>query len=97
MIDQSVQFIQGKIEKECLDENKILVIALDDEESNYVHPNLTGLVAMKLCQMYSRPAIVVRIADEDVYKGSFRVNSNSPLTNFKDFCTQSGLVEYAEG
>ena len=97
MIDQSVQFIQGKIEKECLDENKILVIALDDEEANYVHPNLTGLVAMKLCQMYNRPAIVTRIANDDVYKGSFRVNSTSPLTNFKDFCTQSGLVEYAEG
>ena len=52
---------------------------------------------MKLCQMYNRPAIVTRIANDDVYKGSFRVNSTSPLTNFKDFCTRSGLVEYAEG
>ena len=97
MIDQSVQFLQGKIEKECLDENKVLVIALDDEESQDVNPNLTGLVAMKICQMYGRPAVVARIADDDVYKGSFRVNSNSPIENFKEFCSESGLVEYAEG
>ena len=97
MIDQSVQFLCGKIEKECLDENKVLLVALDDDESKYVNPNLTGLIAMKLCQMYNRPAIVIRLADDDVFKGSFRVNSNSPLANFKDFCTESGLVEYAEG
>ena len=97
MIDQSVQFLCGKIEKECLDENKVLLVALDDDESRYVNPNLTGLIAMKLCQMYNRPAIVIRLADDDVFKGSFRVNSNSPLANFKDFCTKSGLVEYAEG
>ena len=83
--------------KKCLDENKVLVIALDDEESQYVNPNLTGLVAMKICQMYGRPAVVARIADDDVYKGSFRVNSNSPIENFKEFCSESGLVEYAEG
>lgn len=52
---------------------------------------------MKLCQAYNRPAIVVRLANDNIYKGSFRVNSNSPLTNFKAFCTESGLVEYAEG
>lgn len=97
MIDQSVQFLCGKIEKECLDENKVLLVALDDDESRYVNPNLTGLIAMKLCQMYNRPAIVIRLADDDIFKGSFRVNSNSPLANFKDFCTESGLVEYAEG
>ena len=68
--DTSVGVISSTfpIEKECLDENKILVIALDDEEANYIHPNLTGLVAMKLCQMYNRPAIVTRIANDDVYK-----------------------------
>lgn len=62
-----------------------------------VNPNLTGLIAMKLCQDYNKPTILVRECDDGVYKGSLRVNSFSPLANFKDFCEESGLVEYAQG
>lgn len=97
MKDASYAMLEGKIEKEGLAENKILVIALDSQESMYVNPNLTGLIAMKLCQEYHRPTLLMRLADDNVYKGSFRVNANSPITNFRDFCASSGLVEYAEG
>lgn len=89
--------IKMKIEKEELNDNKILLIALDEMEAKYVNPNLTGLIAMKLCQEYQKPTIVLREGNDEVFKGSFRVNNNSPLTNFKDFCNESGLVEYAQG
>ena len=95
--DESVEMIKMKIEKEELNDNKVLLIALDEMEAKYVNPNLTGLIAMKLCQEYQKPTILVRECDDGIYKGSLRVNSFSPLTNFKDFCEESRLVEYAQG
>lgn len=95
--DESVEMIKMKIEKEELNDNKILLIALDELEAKYVNPNLTGLIAMKLCQDYQKPAIVLREGNDQIFKGSFRVNNNSPLTNFKDFCNDSQLIDYAEG
>ena len=97
MKDESVAMLQLKIEKEDLNSNKILLIPLDYYESKMVNPNLTGLIAMKLCQDYNKPTILVRECDDRIYKGSLRVNSFSPLSNFKDFCEGSGLVEYAQG
>lgn len=95
--DESVEMIKMKIEKEELNDNKVLLIALDEMEAKYVNPNLTGLIAMKLCQEYQKPTIVLREGNDEVFKGSFRVNNNSPLTNFKDFCNESQLIDYAEG
>lgn len=95
--DESVEMIKMKIEKEELDDNKVLLIALDESEARYVNPNLTGLIAMKLCQDYQKPTIVLREGNDRIYKGSFRVNNNSPLSNFKDFCNDSQLIDYAEG
>lgn len=95
--DESVEMIKMKIEKEELNDNKILLIALDESEARYVNPNLTGLIAMKLCQDYQKPTIVLREGNDRIYKGSFRVNNNSPLSNFKDFCNDSQLIDYAEG
>ena len=85
MVKDSLAMIESKIAKEELDNNKILLVALDDEESRFVNPNLTGLIAMKLASEYNRPSILIRAANDDVYKGSLRVNSNSPIENFNKF------------
>lgn len=97
MVKDSLAMIESKIAKEELDNNKILLVALDDEESRFVNPNLTGLIAMKLASEYNRPSILIRAANDDVYKGSLRVNSNSPIENFKEFCSETNLTAYVEG
>ena len=97
MVKDSLAMIESKIAKEELDNNKILLVALDDEESRFVNPNLTGLIAMKLASEYNRPSILIRAANDDIYKGSFRVNSNSPIENFKKFCSDTNLTAYVKG
>ena len=97
MVKDSLAMIESKIAKEELDNNKILLVALDDEESRFVNPNLTGLIAMKLASEYNRPSILIRAANDDIYKGSLRVNSNSPIENFKEFCSATNLTAYVKG
>ena len=97
MVKDSLAMIESKIAKEELANNKILLVALDDEESRFVNPNLTGLIAMKLASEYNRPSILIRAANDDIYKGSFRVNSNSPIENFKKFCSDTNLTAYVKG
>lgn len=95
--DKSIDLIKMKIQKEELNDNKILLIALNDWESEQVNPNLTGLIAMELLAEYKKPTLVIRAADDNVYKGSARSDDCSILKNFKDYLASTGYVEYAEG
>ena len=52
---------------------------------------------MELLAEYKKPTLVIRAADDNVYKGSARSDDCSVLKNFKDYLASTGYVEYAEG
>lgn len=87
-----------KVEKLELDKHKVILLTLDEVESKAVPSTLTGLVAMELTKTYQRPVIVSRANEEgDEFAGSLRGVNDSKLTDFRQFCLDSGLVEFAAG
>lgn len=96
--DSSLQNIEEIIAELDLLNNKILVVPTEQED---VDKNLAGLIANQLASKYQRPALVLRrIIHEDesiTYEGSGRNYGKSRLENFRQFCNDTGLVEYAEG
>lgn len=95
--EKSVDLIDMKIQKEELNDNKTLIIALDEWESKQVNPNLTGLIAMEILAKYKKPTLIIREGDDNIFKGSGRSDDCSLMANFKDYLSDSGLVEYAQG
>lgn len=100
--DASLEIIERIIEDNNLLENKILVIALEPEYA--VDRNIAGLVANKLASRYQRPTLVLNKVEEEVegdkiitWQGSARGYDKSAFKNFKDFCSDSPLVEEAQG
>lgn len=88
--------IDNLIQEESLLENKVLILALDDFEPE--HRALTGLVANKLQDYYSRPCIIVLRNEDGTYSGSLRAPDS--IEAFKEFriqCVNSGLCVYASG
>lgn len=96
--EQALGLMIQKINKYGLDEHKVILITLDEKESQQVDSTLTGLIAMQLTKQYKRPILITRANDEgDVFSGSGRGINDSALDDFRLFCEQSGLVEYAQG
>lgn len=95
--EKSLNLIDMKIQKEELNDNKVLIIALNDYESDQVNPNLTGLIAMEVLAKYKKPTLLMREADDGVFKGSGRSDDCSKMSHFKNYLSNTGLVEYAEG
>ena len=56
----------------------------------------TGLVAGNLSSQYFRPVLLGRNKNED-FVGSVRVPNDCNVNNFKDFCNESGLFNWAAG
>lgn len=61
---------------------------------NGTEKSLTGLIGNRLTEVYKKPFIVVKKVG-DTYKGSGRTIDT--FENFKDFCNESGVFEYALG
>lgn len=94
--DKAIEQLQMQVAKEGLDENKIIICQVQEGEE--IDTTLTGLIAMNLCSFYSKPVIVGRFDNEGNLKGSARGdNKNEIGNNLKDFFTESGYFEYAEG
>lgn len=91
-----VERLEQKIFKYDLLENKVLFVKLDEEDDNFPTV-LTGLVAMQLSAKYKKPTIVGRLNSQGFIRGSGRGLSQSELTDFKKFLTDSGIFEYAQG
>lgn len=82
------------LENDSLDSDVNVVIC--DSES--ARPELAGIVANKLQDMFSRPALVLLdYPNEQVYRGSARNCDNSPVADFRKFCQDSQAVNYAAG
>lgn len=96
--DKSLENIESIIEELNLLDNKILLVPV---EADSVDKNLAGLIANQLAAKYTRPTLILRkIIHEDgtiTYEGSGRNSSRSRLESLRQFCLDTGLVEYAEG
>lgn len=101
--DTSLEVIEGIIERDNLLSHPILIIQLD----NPVEENLTGLIANQIMGKYMRPVLLlnrhVEIDEETgevtkfAWRGSGRNATYSKLANLREFLSESGLVEYAQG
>lgn len=92
--DKAVDYFNMIIERDNLNENKVLIIENDKTDLN---SNLTGLVAMKIMNEYNKPVLLVKEGLDNTLKGSGRADSKSALKDFRNFLTESTLCEYAQG
>ena len=95
MKEKIVQELEVKIFKQDLLENQILFVRLDDDDD--FPAELNGLVAMVLSAKYHKPTILARRNSEGYDRGSARAPSNTELTSFKEFLSETGLFEYTLG
>ena len=101
--DYNLSVIENLIEQNNLLNDPILIIQLDEPTEE----NLTGLIANQIMGKYMRPVLILNHYIEidkqtgevlvDVWRGSGRNATYSKLKNFREFLTNSHLVEYAEG
>lgn len=93
--ETAVDRLEVKIFKHDLLENKVLFVRLDDDDD--FPAELNGLVAMQLSAKFKKPTIVARLNSQGFDRGSARGLNQSELKDFKQFLTDSGLFEYAQG
>lgn len=97
ILDEFVDYLDFKIQKEELNDHRILFIGLDEKEAEKLPSELSGLVAMRLVQKYNKPSIVTREVNDDCWGGSIRGLSNSDFNDFRGFLEKSGYFEFAQG
>lgn len=95
MKTKAFEMLDFKIQKLNLDEHKILIVTVDEDEE--FDNSLTGLVAMQLVSKYKKPVCVVRENPEGFLKGSARGVNNSPISDLRQFFINSNYFEYAMG
>lgn len=90
--------IEDKIEKECLLDNKILIICLDEASFDR---GITGLIANKIMAKYQTPTLLlIKGIDQDgniIWSGSGRGPGACGLDDFRGFCQDSGYCYLAQG
>lgn len=95
--DETIEKLEGLIEKNNLMEHKVLLFLLKPGE---VDRNVAGLIANKFMAKYQRPCcILTKVIDEKgvSYQGSARGCDLAGITQFKDICEQTLVIDYAQG
>ena len=95
--DETIEKLEGLIEKNNLMEHKVLLFLLKPGE---VDRNVAGLIANKFMAKYQRPCcILTKVTDEKgiSYQGSARGCDLAGVTQFKDICEQTLVIDYAQG
>ena len=92
--DKAIDVLEMTVEKNSLNENKILIVPVEDAT---IDTTLTGLVAMQLVAKYRKPVLVGRETTDGFLKGSLRGPDKTELTDLRSFLMDSGMFEYAEG
>ena len=92
--DKAIDVLEMTVEKNSLNENKILIVPVEDDT---IDTTLTGLVAMQLVAKYRKPVLVGRETTDGFLKGSLRGPDKTELTDLRSFLMDSGMFEYAEG
>lgn len=94
LVDKATDEIVQKIYQENLLDNKILSVNIE----GILEKNLTGLVANKLADMFKRPVLLARNAENDEFlTGSIRGYDTGEVKNFKELLVGTGLFEFVEG
>lgn len=93
--ETATEQLEVRIFKYDLLENKVLFVRLEEEDT--FPAELNGLIATQLAVRFKKPTIVARLNDEGYVKGSARGVNQSELKDFKQFLTNSGFFEYAQG
>lgn len=92
--DKAIDNLEMTIEKNSLNENKIIIVPVEDDT---IDTTLTGLVAMQLVSKYRKPVLVGRESSDGFLRGSLRGPDKTELTDLRGFLIDSGMFEYAEG
>lgn len=95
ILDNIEEKIDIKINKKDLLINKVLFVELDDDDD--FPPTLNGLLATRLTNKYSRPAIVARANDDGYIRGSARAIKTENMDSFKQYLEESEMFEYVLG
>jgi single-stranded-DNA-specific exonuclease len=94
--EQALGIVDFKIQKDCLDENNIILVELD--ASDNIPQELTGLIAMNVVSKYHKPVMIGRRNGDNELQGSIRSDENfAGLPNFKKFLEDSKLLNYTAG
>ena len=100
LINKTVEKIFKKIEEQELQKNQLIIYKTSLEDKNEIPKVLTGLIAMKICAKYNRCTLVLRpqlVDGVQYYMGSGRGKKAEGFDSLREFCTESGLVEFAQG
>lgn len=90
-----VELISEVISDEGLNEDQVILIAVDDFDDD--QKAMTGLIAGKIADFYSRPCFIV-YKNGDHFNGSARCPDDNPaFENFRKQCEDSKLFIYAAG
>ena len=87
ILDNIEEKIDIKINKKDLLINKVLFVELDDDDD--FPSTLNGLLATRLTNKYSRPAIVARANDDGYIRGSARAIKTENMDSFKQYLEES--------
>ena len=95
ILDNIEEKIDIKINKKDLLINKVLFVELDDDDD--FPSTLNGLLATRLTNKYSRPAIVARANDDGYIRGGARAIKTENMDSFKQYLEESEMFEYVLG
>lgn len=94
--DKATELLEGRIQKEGLLDNKILVIEVYDEDD--IPQELRGLIAAQFVNRYHRPTMIGKTNEEGFFRGSIRGNDSfEEVPDFKKFLENSGCMEGVYG
>nr|DAK95308.1 MAG TPA: single-stranded-DNA-specific exonuclease RecJ [Caudoviricetes sp.] len=100
--DKAVAELQNWISKYGVDRSKVLFC----NSTGILDSNLTGVVAIKLAEMYAKPCVLLREVacheeepdeDHEYFGGSMRNPDGSPIGNLKEFLMSTGDFESVLG
>lgn len=89
--------IENMIQEQHLLDHKVLLFLI---EAGAIDKNIAGLIANKIMSKYQRPVcILTKVNNEGTisYQGSARGCDKTGVNNFKDICSQTNAILYAEG
>ena len=88
------------IRKNNYDKDNLIIVPLDEEQSNKVSANITGLIAMEIVKEFNKPCLILRkteFEDKILFGGSGRNGNFFGLPSLLDFLRESNLVYYVAG
>lgn len=108
--DKTMDMLENMIEEQNLLDHKVLLFLL---EPGQVDKNIAGLAANKIMGKYQRPCAVLTKRESPVidfkngefinagiqitYEGSARGCDAKGITEFKDLCENTGVIDYVAG